>query len=62
MGLMRESGRGLFRASGVRCIQSGGNCNNGLTAGVFASNLNNAPSNSNWNNGASHSYRRREAV
>jgi hypothetical protein len=30
--------------------------NNGIPAGVFASNLNNAPSNANWNYGASHSY------
>ena len=31
----------------------GGNCNNGLIVGAFASNLNNVPSNANWNIGAS---------
>lgn len=34
----------------------GGNCNNGLLVGAFASNLNNVPSNANWNIGASTSY------
>nr|DAH10946.1 MAG TPA: hypothetical protein [Caudoviricetes sp.] len=34
----------------------GGNVNNGLIDGVSALNVNNVPSNTNWNNGASHSY------
>ena len=34
----------------------GGNVNNGANAGLFYFNANNAPSNSNWNYGASHSY------
>ena len=37
-------------------FNSGGNCGNGLNGGLFYSNLNNAPSNSNWNYGASRSY------
>ena len=31
----------------------GGSVNNGTHAGLFAFNVNNAPSNANWNNGAS---------
>lgn len=34
----------------------GGNLNNGASAGLFYFNSNNAPSNANWNYGASHSY------
>lgn len=34
----------------------GGNANNGAIAGPFYVNANNAPSNANWNYGASHSY------
>lgn len=46
----------LRLASGVRGFNSGGNLNNGANAGMFYSNLNNAPSNTNWNYGASQSY------
>jgi len=53
---VRRSGRAFRFASGVRALNCGGNVNNGIPAGVFASNLNNAPSNANWNYGASHSY------
>lgn len=42
---MRRIGRGFLFASGVRALLCGGNVNNGMSAGVFASNLNNAPSN-----------------
>ncbi len=34
----------------------GGNSNNGLLDGPFYVNLNNAPSNANWNIGAANSY------
>lgn len=35
---------------------AGGNVNNGVLAGLFCFNVNNAPSNANWNIGASQSY------
>jgi hypothetical protein len=42
-----------YSAAGVRGVLLGGNLNNGLVAGRFACNANNAPSNSNWNYSAS---------
>lgn len=44
-----------FGAPVVRCrgVMLGGNVNNGIASGLFAVNANNAPSNSNWNYGAS---------
>ena len=42
---------------GLRAPICGGNVYNGSLCGLFALNVNNAPSNSNWNYGASHSYR-----
>lgn len=36
---------------------AGGNVNNGVIAGLFCFNVNNAPSNANWNIGASQSYK-----
>lgn len=38
-------------------LLSGGNVNNAAAAGLFAFNANNAPSNANWNVGASQSYK-----
>lgn len=57
MGSVGRHGR-VFRmsVSGVRGFNSGGNLNRGSHYGLFASNLNNAPSNANWNYGASQSY------
>lgn len=43
-------------ASGVRALRCGGGVTDALPAGVFASNLANAPSYANWNSGASPSY------
>ena len=44
---------GEYSTSGTRGVLLGGNLNNGLVAGRFACNANNAPSNSNWNYSAS---------
>lgn len=51
--------KGFVWASSGRCSASlilGGNVNNGAIDGVFCFNVNNLPSNSNWNNGASVAY------
>ena len=40
----------------------GGSVNNGVNDGLFAFNMNNAPSNSNWNNGASNCYTNRYSL
>ena len=49
-GQVRRCGR---VRSALRGVLLGGNLNNGLNAGRFACNANNAPSNSNWNYSAS---------
>jgi hypothetical protein len=52
--MIRANWPGLgFRLRGV---MFGGNLTNGLMAGVSYCNANNAPSNANWNYGASLSY------
>ena len=39
----------------ARFAYRGGNCNNSLHVGTFYCNLNNTPSNANWNIGTAHS-------
>ncbi len=41
----------------LRGVMFGGNVNNDVADGLFAVNANNAPSNANWNYGASLSYK-----
>lgn len=41
-------------SSGVRFAIHGGNSNNSAQVGTFYLNLNNTPSNANWNIGAAH--------
>ena len=47
---------GMWSSGGLRGVRFGADVYNGLIAGVAALNANNAPSNSNWNIGASLSY------
>ena len=49
MGIVRAITGTLFPSE----LILGGNVNNGAICGVFCFNVNNLPSNSNWNNGAS---------
>ena len=56
---MIRANRAWLWLRGLRGVMFGGNLTNGLMAGVSYCNANNAPSNANWNYGASLSYSER---